>query len=360
MTKKYGNQGRITRQDVADHAGVSTATVSYVINGGPRNVAPKTRKKVLEAIDKLGYHPDRNAQRLTRRAWGTSVVRGQYGLIFGGGHDMILRPYYASIIHGFFSEAERLEREIRFMQVFNIFSDPLRFNQLVHPEEITGLAMLIPSVMVLPESIDELQQVVARVKERVPNLVLVDNSVDGVRSVTIDRHKAAEQAIQHLCNLGHQRIAYVGSPDERLVGYQSTMEQHGYLIEEVLIRSEVIKNQTQEAYDAIQNLAKSIDVMPTAIFAATDEVAVGVYASLRDLGLNVPSEVSVVGVDDTPYAIAMMPSLTTVHIPTRQMGIEALRLLVAQEDGNTKVATRSIELQTKLIERNSTKDVLDR
>lgn len=354
--KKYGNKGRVTRQDVADYAGVSTAIVSYVVNDGPRNVAPHTRQKVLDAIEKLGYRPNRNAQRLTRQSWGTQVVRGQYGIILGGGHGMILRPYYAAILHGIYIEAEAYEREIRFMQVFNIYRDPLLFNQLVHPEEITGLAMLVPSTMVQPGHIKELQEVVERMQERVPNLILVDNQAEGVRSVTIDRQQAAEQAVQHLCELGHRRIAYVGSTDEREVGYRAAMAAHDNPLDERMIRSEVSGNRTTEAYTAIHQMMQTISSHPSAVFAASDEVAVGVYQAVRELGLRIPDDVSVVSIDDTPYATTMMPALSTVHLPAIKMGVQALRLLVQHEDGDEDSASRSVVMPTELIVRESTQE----
>jgi DNA-binding LacI/PurR family transcriptional regulator len=342
---------RVTRQDVAKRAGVSTAVVSYVINGGPKNVSPVLRQRILEAIDELGYRPNKNAQKLMRESWGGAVVTGQYGLILGGGHAMLLRPYYAAIISGIYSEAERLGKEIRFMQVFDIYNDPVRFNQLVHPEEISGLILLIPSMMLHAENNDEFYRVRQRLMSRIGNIVLIDNLDPVMPSVWFDREKTAQNVMEHLFSLGHEHIAFVGEPDERLHGYRSAHKARQLPVDDSLVIA-AAGNRTQEAYESMLRLYARQKHKPTAVFAASDEVAIGVYGACRELGLRVPHDVAVASIDDTPLASIMTPTLTSVRVPMVEMGAAAVQL-VAEYEETGEIAEANREISTELIVRGS-------
>ncbi len=347
---------RVTRQDVAKRAGVSTAVVSYVINGGPKNVSPVLKQRILEAIDELGYRPNKNAQKLMRESWGGAVVTGQYGLILGGGHAMLLRPYYAAIISGIYTEAERLGKEIRFMQVFDIYNDPVRFNQLVHPEEISGLILLIPSMMLHTDHNEEYYPVRERLMERIGNIVLIDNLDPVMPSVWFDREKTAQHVMEHLFSLGHQHIAFVGEPDERLHGYRRALEARHLPMDDSLVIA-AAGNRTQEATESMLRLYTHSKHKPTAVFAASDEVAIGVYSACRELRLRIPQDIAVASIDDTPLASTMTPTLTSVRVPMVEMGAAAVRTVAAYEETG-EFQKRDQEISTTLIVRGSSDPAL--
>jgi LacI family transcriptional regulator len=130
----------VTQKDVAALAGVSRGIVSYVINNGPREVAPETRKRVLAAIRDLGYQPNKHAQRL--KLGGDQAVKA-LGIIAGGeSFNVLERPYYSTILAGLFEEAHRLGQEVRFFSFFDALTDPVFFNNNIHVDEISGLIFM--------------------------------------------------------------------------------------------------------------------------------------------------------------------------------------------------------------------------
>ena len=132
----------VTQKDVAERAGVSRGVVSYVINDGPRDVAPETRERVLAAIEELGYRPNKYAQRLKL---GESSAKESLGIIAGGqSFNVLERPYYNTILAGLFDEAHRLGQEVRFFSFFDALTDPVFFNKNIHRDEISSLILILP------------------------------------------------------------------------------------------------------------------------------------------------------------------------------------------------------------------------
>ena len=134
----------VTQKDVADHAGVSTSIVSYVINNGPRSPSAETRgDRVLRAIEELDYRPNKHAQMLMRRSLNRTGPR-QFGIVVGGDSSMFTRPFYGDILAGIYAEAHRCQMRVRFLQFLDDLTDPILFNELIHPEEVSGCSL--PSI----------------------------------------------------------------------------------------------------------------------------------------------------------------------------------------------------------------------
>jgi DNA-binding LacI/PurR family transcriptional regulator len=208
----------VTQKDVAERAGVSRGVVSYVINNGPREVAPETRKRVLTAIQELGYRPNKHAQHLKR---GGLSANKSLGIIAGGqSFNVLERPYYNIILAGLFEEAHRLGQEVRFFSFFDALTDPVFFNKNIHRDEISSLILILPAIITTnPDYVDILDQIA----ERVDNVVCLEEPVKGWPTVIFDRALAARQAVEHLIKLGHQRIAFLAIQDARLTGYRQTL-----------------------------------------------------------------------------------------------------------------------------------------
>lgn len=130
------NPINVTQEDVARLAGVSRGIVSYVINNGPRSVAPETRERVLEAIAELGYRPNKHAQQLMREQWG-SVAERDFGLILPN-VTLLQRPYYGTILASIYQTVHDFHYRIRFIRFFDELQNPALFNELIHREEILG------------------------------------------------------------------------------------------------------------------------------------------------------------------------------------------------------------------------------
>lgn len=336
----------VTQQDVADRAGVSRAVVSYVINNGPRTVSEETRRRVLEAIEELGYRPNRYAQGLKLR--GTKQARGQIGIVVGGTYEMLKRPYYSAILASIYEEARQQKQKIQFVTFFNELSDPVFFNKHIHPEEISGLILFAPySTPHMPG----IQEIIERIIQSLDNIVCLENVIEGLPVVIFDRAAAARAAVQHLIDLGHRRIAYAGGVDERLDGYRQALLENGLSYDPALVRHPGQKNTPKEGTQAARELI-ALEHPPTGIFAVSDEVAIGVLALLHDAGIRVPEDIALVSIDDTDIARYVRPALTTVHVPKESMGIHALRTLYAYA-AYPGVQPASIVLPTELIVRES-------
>ncbi|GAK52525.1 transcriptional regulator, LacI family [Candidatus Moduliflexus flocculans] len=336
----------VTRQDVAELADVSSAVVSYVINNGPRPVAEETKKRVLKAIEKLGYRPNKHAQRLKSRS---AKGKRQLGIIMGGNGEILLRPYYADVLFGIYDEAYRQGYHIRFLHFFEELHDPTLFNEYIHPDEISAL-ILFPIQKSLLDSHD--QTLLQRILKRIDNIVCLELPIASLPSVIFDRAEAARVAVTHLIHSGHQRIAYVGEIDERLDGYRQALLEHGLPYDERLIKSSgKHDNAPDEGYEGARQLVE-LESRPTAVFAVCDEIALGVLGALHDCGIRVPDDIALTSIDDLEFAAIVRPALTTVHVPRRQIGIQALRLVAMHADYPDPPAV-SMLLPTELIVRES-------
>lgn len=312
----------VTQRDVARRAGVSSSVVSYVINDGPRFVAEATRARVLKAIDELGYRPNKFAQGLKSETW---QAKREIGIIMGGGTATFKRPFWAAVLAGLYEEAYREGRRIRFMHFFNDLRDPVLFNEHVHSDEISELVLVTPSEMIrTPEG----ERLVDRIIERIPNIVCLGESIRELPAVVFDLYDAGCKAVQHLIDIGHTRIAYVGTEDARVDAYQQTLLRSGIQPDPrllTLIQSLPAKGGYEAANALIAQGRHGAEF--SAVFASSDETAIGVLAALYDVGWLVPDRIALVSIDDIPNAIMIRPQLTTVQVPKELMGSFALHLL---------------------------------
>lgn len=338
-------KAKVTQAEVAEQAGVSRTVVSYVINNGPRTVSPETRDRVLAAIEALGYRPNKHAQGL--KFSDVQQARGQIGIILGGNSDFLNRPYFSAILANIYREANRQGHQVRFLTFFDELKNPVFFNRNIHPEEISGLILIASDVILRdPQWPDFLE----RVRERLDNIVSLEHALGDVPAVLFDRVQAARMAVEHLAGLGHTRIAFVGLPDNRMEGYQQGLSAWG-LAAWPLLGWPDTQHTPQAGYQVTQQLMRHSE-RPTAIFATSDEVALGVLAALYDLGISAPGEVALVSIDDVAIASLTRPALTTVQVPKESFATYAFRILEthARYPDSTPA---SVVLPTKLIVRES-------
>jgi DNA-binding LacI/PurR family transcriptional regulator len=193
-----------------------------------------------------------------------------------------------------------------------------------------------------------LKEIVARI----PHIVCLEESIFDLPSVLFDRAEAARLVMQHLVGLGHKRIAFVAIDDQRLTGYKQTLLENNLEYDESLVDFlEVSAAPTQSAYDTITRMLDS-NADFSAVFAATDEAAIGAIASLKDHGLRVPEDIAVASIDNIEMASMMRPALTTVDIPKRMLARFAIQSLQTQKDFPDQGQV-SMVVPTKLIIRES-------
>lgn len=342
---------RVTQKDVAERAGVSTSIVSYVINNGPRPVAEATRRRVLDAIEELEYRPNKYAQMLMRNKWESEAATRHFGIVVGGGPSMFMRPFYAGVLSGIYDEAHRRRMRVRFIQFLENLADPILFNELIHPEEIAGLILLAVDV---DRVATEHRALVERMTERIDNIVCLERKWENLPAVIFDRSNAARLAVSHLIGLGHRAIGFLGNPDERQLGYRATMMEHELPIVPEWTAQTVVDNTPEDGCRQVMEIMqRAEDQAPSAFFAASDEVAMGAIKGLQQLGLRVPQDVALVGVDDIPPAAYLSPTLTTVRVPKVRMGAHGVRALSDLSDQPADGLPVSTLLPLELIVRES-------
>lgn len=329
----------VTIFDVAREANVSMATVSRVVNGNP-NVKPSTRKKVLEAIERLGYRPNAVARGLASKK--TTTV----GVII---------PDISNI---FFAELARGIEDIATMYKYNIIlsnSDQNKEKEL-HLLN-TMLAKQVDGILFMGGNITE-EHVSEFQKSPVPIVLAATiEPNNAIPSVNIDYEQAAFEAVAYLLEKGNKRVAYVTGPtndpinQKKLAGYRRALETHGLTYEEELvIEGDNSYDSGIEAYEKIAELAEK----PTAVFAGTDEMALGVIHSAQDHGVRIPDQLEVIGFDNTRLATMVRPRLTTVMQPMYDIGAVAMRLLTKYMN-KENVENHIVVLPHRIEYRESTK-----
>lgn len=309
---------RVGIVDVAAAAGVSVTTVSHALNGRGQ-VNAGTRERVVRIAAELGYAPNRIATALRNR---------RSGIIGFVSDDIATTPYSGRVILG----AQDAAAELGLLLVMvDSNGDPR-----VEARQIEAL---------LAQQVDAI--VYARMFHRrvtVPTVlrdlptVLVD-AVDGMSdapSVVPDELGIGRDATAHLIAAGHRRIVHlttdedVPAHDGRIAGYIEVMRANGL---EPIVVSVPGPGDARAGFDALRTAIDDGD-LPTAVFCFNDEMAMGVYQAAREFDLSVPSELSVIGVDDfTPIAAQLRPGLTTVALPHYEMGRWAIRTLAQLVDG---------------------------
>ncbi|MFW0909823.1 catabolite control protein A [Bacillus altitudinis] len=330
----------VTIYDVAREANVSMATVSRVVNGNP-NVKPTTRKKVLEAIDRLGYRPNAVARGLASKK--TTTV----GVII---------PDISSI---FYSELARGIEDIATMYKYNIIlsNSDQNTDKELHLLN-TMLGKQVDGIVFMGGNITDVH--VEEFKRSPVPIVLAASVEEQAQtpSVNINYEQAIYDSVQLLVEKGHKRIAFVSGPMSepinsmrKLAGYKRALEEAGIAFDEALVA------EGDYSYDsgieALANLLEQSD-KPTAVIVATDEMALGVIHGAQDRGVSIPEDLEVIGFDNTRLSLMVRPQLTTVVQPTYDIGAVAMRLLTKLMN-KEQVEDQIVELPHRIEERQSTK-----
>ena len=326
---------RMTLQQIAQRAGVSTPTISKVLNGRS-DVAPATRERILRVLHEQQYLP--------RGASTLPMAHKHIELVF----DALTNPNNLAMMRGVLQAATEQGGHVAVSTV----PDNLNPRHWVNELERIGRVGLI---MVTSRLSSEQHK---RLQEADLPLVLIDpiNPVDpSLPSVGATNWQGAMSAVQHLLELGHRRIAMLRGyeclvDDARYHGYLAALSGYGIAVDEVLI------GRANFRFEPAVTVAEEIlgsPSPPSAVFAANDLEALGVMEAARRSGLSVPGDLSVVGFDDSMYASASSPQLTTVRQPFVQMGEVAYQLLSDQMERRDPAAVR-VELAATLVIREST------
>ena len=329
-------------QDVAELARVSIGTASQALNNRP-NVAPETRARVVDAAKTLGYPIKRRTEPLVA---GLEVIGMLMKHDFG--YPPSINPFYSHVQAGIENACRRQNASLMFASIeVDSSNRPVAWPPMLSEERIDGL-LLVGTVI---------EDTVGILKRRLDMpIVLIDAYAPNLPydSIVIDNDTGTRSAVEHLIQLGHRRIGLVGtnpesppSLGERRACFRSSMRKHG-LSEAYIEDSELTQDSGCESLKRLLERAPEV----TAVFAAADIVAIGALNAARDLGVEVPSDLSVIGFDNIDLAGMVTPALTTVHVPKTWLGTLGVKQLLHRvaEPLRPKV---TISVATKLIERDS-------
>lgn len=297
---------------MAKAAGVSTATVSRVING-QTVVTPATRERVLSAVRRLGYQHNALAASLVKRRSNT------LGVIIPD----ISNPFFPDVVRGLEDLAHKAGYNVILCNADLNLDKELEYFEVLRQKRVDGI--IYHSGTVTPRHLKAFEQL------RLP--IVLAATIDPNRqytSVMIDNRAAAAAAMAHLLELGHQQVAVITGHDPvsgeaRLQGYRDAMAQFGLELTE----ADVARADWDEAaaYAAASRLLVRSPA-PTAFAVASDLMALGAMAAVHDAGLRIPDDISIVGFDDIKLAATVRPRLTTVAQPLYEMGKRAAALLI--------------------------------
>ncbi|HWU28516.1 MAG TPA: LacI family DNA-binding transcriptional regulator, partial [Microbacterium sp.] len=298
----------VTRADVARYAGVSTAVVSYVLNDGPKAVAPLTKERVLDAVRVLGYRPNAAARALSMGA------ADMFGLLV---HDN-RSPFFAELCHALDQATADAGRSLLIVNSDRTQTSTSEQIRDLLSRQIGGL--IIADVLTAGE-----QSLVESLG--IPAVVIGQfGETDGLHSVGVDFSVGAREATEHLIGHGYREIAFAGSAaryDARERGWREALTS-AHLPLGPLVHTPFTY---QGGYDAAVELLDGA-VRPRAVLAASDQIAIGMLTAFGERGIRVPDDIAIVSFDGTVVADFVWPRLTTAVQPLEQMADAAVRLLL--------------------------------
>lgn len=332
-----------TIKDVAKVAGVSISTVSRVLNNSGY-FSNRTKEKVTKAVDELKFQQDMVATAMIKKQ--TSTL----GLIIPD----IKNIFYGELTGVIEKKANQYGFNVILCNTDNNLNKEAEYLNLLLRKGVDGI------IFSTPEINDRNIREVMKSRPDFP-FVIIGSKVADVRldEVLVDNYEGGYQAANHLLQLGHQKIGFIGgqqdsySTMERYKGYEKALNDYGVLPDKDHFKLGEYK--IHSGYTKGKEML-SMTNRPTAIFAANDAIAVGVYKAARELTISIPEELSVIGFDDSQFAEIVHPPLTTIRTPITEMGEKTVELVI-QIVRKGKNFKETITFQPSLIERESTGSV---
>ncbi|GAA0300182.1 DNA-binding LacI/PurR family transcriptional regulator [Gracilibacillus halotolerans] len=323
----------ITIKDVAKRAGVAPSTVSRVIADNPR-ISMETKKRVRKAMKDLGYHPNINARNLAVRS------SQSIGVIMPSSADVALQnPFFPEVLRGIGSHLHEVEYSLYVSTGGNEETTFEEVQRMVNGNRVDGIILLYSRMN------DPVQEFL--MEKKFP-FVIVGKPFENESEITyVDNNnvQASKDLTNHLIELGHQHIAFIGGSKEltvtsdRLHGYRSAIKEASLpLPDEYIIHTAFLKSGGREAVEKLFQL----DTPPTGLVVADDLMTLGVMNALEELGINCPEDVSITSFNNLYLSEITTPALTTVDIQIYNLGVQSARCLLELTKNKDEPAKRII------------------
>lgn len=328
-------------KDVAQKAGVSVTTVSRVLNG-EKYVKDDLKAKVKQAIDELGYAPSHIARSLVRKK--TNLI----GVIVPD----LTSSFYSTILSSIEETASLNDYNLLVCNIIEDTDKELKYLNVFHEMRVDGIIIMHEKLS------DEIRSFIHKL-----DIPIIFSSVRPVDhkfiSVIIDDYEAAYDATKYLTELGHERIAFIGgdmrdvtSGQNRYVGYRNALKDQRVRIINDYIRFGDYK--TQSGYDLMKELL-ACEPRPTALFAVSDDMAVGAMNCINDHQLKVPDDISIIGFDGSQLTELVRPRLTSMEQPIQDMGKITVNTMIEFITNPASSPREDLILGHKLVVRDSCK-----
>ncbi len=328
--------------DVAREADVSIATVSRVINNFG-SVKERNKLRVMDAIDKLNFKPNISASRLA------SNKVNSVGLVMPVYDDMFGSFFFTELMKGIRDVVFPARRDLILLYNINEPEDDF-YRRILNKTYIGGLILELGALEVNP----------VLWKSDIPYVVVnATYTEQRINYISVSNRAGAYDAVKYLIGLGHRKIATIHgalniqSGNERLEGYKQALSDAGIPVQREFIMDGNFYRKT--AYEKMSQLLESREA-PTAVFVASDEMALGAIKAIKDKGLDVPGNISLIGFDDNPMCSELSPKLTTVRQPITEMGRLAAETVIKLIDKEEKPGFKKT-LPTELIVRDSCRKI---
>jgi DNA-binding LacI/PurR family transcriptional regulator len=332
----------VTMQDIATAAGVSQSTVSRVLNDTPTSVpiAAETRERVQEVAQRLGYRPNPLARGL----------RGARTMLLGVIVREITDPFFAMAIEALSTEALARGYNVVLGSAHSKADEAIALKAVLETRHCDAI-LLLGDMRDEPKFLEDLRA------SQTPVIALWHGTeLDGVPTVNIDNRAGMMAGLDHLTDLGHRHIAFIGGRPlgdirERRTAYLEYLEAKGLAAPEGYVQE--VTNDLAGG-DAALRALMGLETPPTAVLCSTDHLAIGVLHAAAELGIEVPGQLSVIGFDDIPMASYTVPSLTTIHMPVDEMTAIAARLAMDEAETDADGGVANFVVAPTLVVRKST------
>jgi LacI family transcriptional regulator len=343
----------ITVEDIAKKVNKSMMTVSRVVNNKP-GVSNRTRHKVWDVIEEMGYVPNQEGIQLASRKKQVPRKTGNIGSITFSGYNKYSEPFFAEILNNIDKISIKMGLHHYLSYMMDDLDDKSLFLKKINNNCVDGCLLL---------AIDSQHKAqVKKIKEKVKHVVLIedDYNEDDLSCVFADHLKAGYLATNYLAKLGHRKIACVVGFFNRAEFHQRKYEGYRKALLENNI--EYDESLVKEGYYSIEGAIAAARALleqkqhPTAIFVASDYMAVGVYKAIHQYGLKIPDDISIVGCDNSSVVSMLHPDITTINVDKYELARIAMQTLADKIDGKMKKDIK-IVLPVELIKRHSCREI---
>ncbi|MHB0896418.1 MAG: LacI family DNA-binding transcriptional regulator [Spirochaetales bacterium] len=342
----------VTLKDIAKVSGVSISTVSRILNKDAlRKSSAETCKRVIAIAREMGYMSEVPAK-LQILASNQEQPTYSIGCILTSDHESFVSPFFSTLLAGIQNELAQTGSHLK----YNFFVMNIKDRGFTRFIQSTKLDC---AIMLGRTSLEN----ITLLRERIPHLVYAGvNSIGSdFDEVICDGYSGAICAVHHLVGLGHREIGYIGSTQQkyqvfnehRYQGFLDEVKTSGLTVNEDFVVDTFLTS--ADGYESMLSLIRK-KTLPTAIFCGNDTVALGVMKALSENNISVPDDISIIGFDNIETASYVRPALTTISVPTKELGRLAVKIMLDRLESGRDYAIK-VNLPFKLIERESCKPI---